>query len=384
MLGLRSNRLVAGDLAGYLAPLSKPARAVEEPIVRSSRAVPLTEQKLVLDLNGFPAGTDAFSGLKVDLTYRYRGLETDNVFRIPFVYSVKRTVNNWKVTSSALAQNASLPLWATGAVKTSMTKHFLALYRPGLERVDETLDIAEQARERLGKKLMIPLEEKQLMLLARDRTDYLGTTTQLSPVSAIAQAETSYEVTERTIKVQSRQIVINLEQLYSNSLPSETLQHELGHLALARVTRPFTPSWVSESAAMFLADTKPLNLWRTGTRNHRFASISFVDLNRLAALGQHDVTGDSASFEYAYAAAAAWYLTETFGVPRYFEFYDSYAKVPAKSLFDKLPHSGGTAANDQAIVDLAVATTARLLRASYGFEENELDKRVRTWISQQG
>lgn len=318
-------------------------------------------------------------GMKVGFTYRYPGLPRDNIFTVPLSYDLVRVGKRWTVTASSVLEEGRLPAWVQ-PVSKSESQHFFALSRPDAPRVAESLRLAEQARGKLQAKITFELEPKYVILFARNRAEYEEMTARASPVSAIAQAETSYEVTTSSIKVESRQIVVNLEKLFADGSALETFQHELGHLALAAETRPFTPSWVGESAAMYLADTRPAALWRAGSRAGRFSSISFRDLTRSTTLGAHDPTGVAATYEYAYSAAAAYYLIETFGADTYWEFYRSYSRVPAGKLYESLPEGTIASENEEAVVNLAVKTTGESLKTYFDLDEPELDQRVRAWI----
>lgn len=379
----RAAGLDAGDLKRYLASVAPAAQAFETQIGQGSLGVPILTHSLTVQRSSVTTDPAQQKDVRVDFLYTYQGLPADNLFRIPLLYDLTKVGKHWVVTQSRLDPAASLPMWATGPVKTARSAHFLAEFRDGVGDVQRTLDIAESARSRLAAKLTLPTDPSQLILLARNREEYITLSARETPVSAIAQAETSYEVTPDKISVQSRQIVVNLKSLYGGGSAVETLQHELGHLALATDTRPFTPAWVSESAAMFLAGTRPVALWKDGIRRRKFDRITFAGLNRASSLGQHDPTGEAASYEYAYAAGASWYLTETFGNDKYFEFYRSFATVPPNELFKRLPPGRIASQDDTAVLDLADATTADSLQKIFGFSESELDARVRGWISKQ-
>ena len=223
-----------------------------------------------------------------------------------------------------------------------------------------------------------------MVIIARDDEEYLTmSSATLGPVSAIAQVETSYEVTPQTIRVLSRQMVINSRKLHQDGAALETLRHELGHLAVAQYTRPFTPAWVSESAAMYLAGTRPVAIWRNGLQRKRFDGINIERLTRAANLGEHETSREGASLEYAYSAAAAWYLVETFGAETYWDFYRSYSEVPAQELYDRLPENTTTPEGRQAIEGLAVSTTTESLLRLFNLDPQSLDREIRGWMTAQ-
>lgn len=343
--------------------------------------MPITGIELALaNASRFDA-TDT-KGVRVSFTYRYQSLPEDNVFRVPLLYDLLRAEGEWIVASSKAEDPALLPAWMTGPLQSATSEHFLALFRPGSVDAARALGLAEQARGKLAAKLP-GLEPKHLMLLAKDRAEYEQLAARRSPVSAVAQAETSYEVTPASIKVQSRQMVVNMQKLLEDRSEVETFQHELGHLALAQDTRPFTPAWVSESAAMYLADTRPVALWRTGSRRGRFDDISFERLSSASSLGEHDPSGEVASYEYAYSAAAAYSLVESYGADKYWAFYKSYAAVPASRFYEGLPSDRIASERDEFVTKMAVETTDASLKTVFGIDELTLDAKVRAWIKRQ-
>ena len=381
---MRISRLKAGDVEGYLAGLEPQAAAVERPFATGALLVPLEELTLTLDRGSIRGGADAFRGVGVDLGYRYAGLPEDNAFRVGFDYDLVRVGDSWRVTTSTVRAGSSQPVWATGPIETQRSEHFLALHRPGLSDPSRIMDEAEQARAQLDGKITFPLENSYLLVIAKDEAEYASmSSATLGPVSAIAQVETSYEVTPDSIKVLSRQMVINDRKLHEDGSALETFRHELGHLAVAQYTRPFTPAWVSESAAMYLAGTRPTSIWRQGLRQGKFDGITIERLTQASNLGEHGSSKEGASLEYAYSAAAAWYLVESFGPERYWEFYRSYANVPPAELYELLPERTSSPQSEQAIEALAVAKTGASLQGMFGLNTAALDTGVRDWMSKQ-
>lgn len=380
----RVARLAARDIQGFLSTASPAAQEVERPIAVGAVAVPLTRLDLKLNQRSLRQREESLQGVHVDFVYHYEGLPGDNAFRIPMIYDFAEADGAWTVTSAALRPGGSLPVWASGPIQSRTTEHFLALFRPELADPDRILREAEEARAQLDGKITFPLENRYVLIVAGNDTEYRSmSSATLGPVSAIAQVETSYEVTPETIRVLSRQMVINNQKLHQDGAALETLRHELGHLAVAQYTRPFTPAWVSESAAMYLAGTRPVSIWRNGIRRNRFDGITIERLTRAANLGEHETSREGASLEYAYSAGAAWYLVETFGADSFWEFYRSYAQVPAGDLYNRLPENSSAPEGEQAIEALAVATTGASLHQLFALDQTGLDRAIRDWMAAQ-
>jgi hypothetical protein len=378
----RVELLEAKDIQGFLATASPQAQEFERPIAIGVVAVPLTGIRMHVDQAALQDRGVPQTGIDVEFVYRYEGLPEDNTFRILLNYDFAETDGRWMVAAASLRPGTALPVWASGPIQSQRSEHFLALYRPELPDPGRVLREAEEARAQLDGKITFPLEDHYVILVARNDSEYqMMSSATLGPVSAIAQVETSYEVTPETIRVLSRQMVINSQKLHADGQALETLRHELGHLAVAQYTRPFTPAWVSESAAMYLAGTRPVAIWRNGLQRNRFDQITIERLTRASNLGEHDPSREGASLEYAYSAAAAWYLVETYGAERYWEFYRTYADVAAGVLYERLPENSVGPEGDQAIEELAVSTTGESLQRLFELDQGTLDSAVREWMA---
>lgn len=377
MLSARGSSLLKGDVAGYLKTVAAAAQPAERPLVEGAKGVPLSSAEFVPRDRIEREPGPRVAGFQIELVYRYKDLPEDNTFHVPLKYDLSRVTNGWQITSSALQDGAHWPVWATGPVLTSRSQHFLAVFRPTLTTSAATLNLAERARTTLESKLTIPLEKSHVMLLAQDRSQYLEMSSRESPPAAIAHFESTYSITSDSIKADGRQIIVNLAQLKDDETSIETFQHELGHLSLSRDTRPFTPAWVTESAAMYLAGSQPMLTWQQGIRKRKFDGISFTVLSRASSLGAPDATGIAGSYEYAYAAAAAYYLIQDFGAEKYWNFYKSFAEISPDKVYERV---SGQANRDAAIAALAEDTARDAVLKSFGLTLGDLDLRVRSWI----
>lgn len=383
-LDQRAERLEARDIEGYLSTATSEAHEVEQALALGATMAPVTGFEFRLEQSALRGREATLTGIEVALIYRYQGLPSDNIFRVLLVYNFDEQDGRWVVSRSAVRTGSGLPVWASGPIHTSVSDHFLVLHHPDLGDVDRLLQEAEEARAQLDGKITFPLEDRYVILAAQDDTEYREMSgAALGPVSAIAQVETSYEVTPETVRVLGRQMVVNTQRLHQDGEALETLRHELGHLAVAQYTRPFTPAWVSESAAMFLAGTRPVSIWRNGLNRNRFDGITIEQLNRAANLGVHNPTREGASLEYAYSAAAAWYLVDTYGADLYWDFYRSYADVPARELYDRLPEGSSPLTGRDSLEALGVETTLAGLQELFALDPVTLDRAIREWMAAQ-
>ena len=387
MLRQRSQALTHGDVDGYLRPMTAAARAFEEPIARGTRSVPIAQFDLVFNPPAdVSADAPAFTDVPVTATYRYTGLPDDNRFTIELLCSFARQDGSWLVTKSAPASppggndtghgvpanggpSENLPPWATGAVVVSRTAHFLALSRPGLPHLAESLALAEQARARLIGRLTLVPDPVWLLLLARDAPEADGMGPQAFPRGALAYA--SYSFIDAGLPAE-RSMTVDLEFLFGRGTgaqptvhglgvaPVEVFQHEMGHLALTRYDSPNTVSWVREGAAMYLSGERRFAQWKEGLRDNLFAQVSFADLTSVAGLP---------GAVYPYANAAVDYLVEAHGPAQFFTFYRGF-----KDLAGREGRTGSAPSESDASI---------LLQRIYGITDRQLDTLTLDWMRRQ-
>lgn len=404
MLQQRARALAAGDVEGYLAPLTPDARAVEEPIARGAVSVPLAEVQLTMDEGDIDRGGSEVNGARIDFVYRYEDLPEDNVFRFRLDSDMERRDGSWVVTKSAIRRRIGtrkipVPMWATGPVGVASSAHFLAQFRPELGSVDHILQLAEQARERLLPSLTLEPEPRHLIRLARDDADFEQLLDEGPEPGVVAVAEYLFSRTYgHDVRPENRQITVDVqaverasgEKLYHAPAHSpgrdhdegggradrrgggghrpepeitamQVFEHELAHIVLSRFTRASTTAWVVEGAAMHLAKERRAVSWRAGMQLGLFDRLSFVTLSEQENLRD--------AMEYAYANAATSYLLETFGPERFWAFYRDFKEF-----------RGGedeTHPLEEALAD----ATHRLLRRIYDLDEERLDDEARKYIS---
>lgn len=405
MLRERAKALTAGNVDGYLAPMTPEARAVEEPIARGTTSVPIAEVNLLMDEADFDDAGTAVSAARIDFIYRYEDLPEDNLFRFRLLYDLELRDGSWMVTNAKHDERKTpLPIWARGPVAVASSPHFLALHRPGTGRVDESLKLAEKARGKLLEGLTLQPDGKHVLLLAKDQAEYEdmageGAGASLALVSYIFRSSTA-----NPTRAEARQMVVNLAavlddparkadvgpehgsalgdedpgqdddedigpeipddlmaKLEAELVPAQVFQHELGHLALSRVTRESTTGWVVEGGAMLLADERRAGSWQLGQQFGIYDEITFAGLS-----GESNLSN---AITYAYANAAVSYLVETFGEKKFWDFYRDFKEYEPTGSMEAHP-----------LEELRADATHRLLRRIYDMNEEQLDEKTREYI----
>lgn len=376
LLDTRAAALNDRDPGRYLAPVDPGAREFEQRLAEGAAAVPVGGFAFRISPDSLGPGGFPLDGVRAALDYHYEGLPEDNRFTISMLYRIELAGSEPVITRAEPA--GGVPVWAMGPVAVEQSEHFVVLAPAGTEVPDDILQVAERARAEVAAAVPFEVDDRFLVVLAAGDADYLRLLGGASPLAGprVAQAQTSFEATPEALRIEARHVLVNLQSLARERTGPATFKHELGHLALARVTTPITPGWVAESAAMYLAGQR--TNWTQRVATGGFEHLSFAELSRTRELGETDPTGREAALQYSYAAGAAGYLVERFGAGRFWEFYRSYAEVPAADLYRAL---ADRTPGNRAPGDLAAATTSRSLQEIFGMTEAELDTAVRDWIA---
>lgn len=359
----RARQLAAHDSQAFLESVDPAAGEAEELLVRGFGEVPAESPAYEIQAGSLSKTGPATYRVNTRLNYRYRDFPENNSFSFPLTYTLALDPSVRILKSEA----DKPPIWATGPVERYSSQHFLSLSRPGLPGVGELAGVAEAAYGYLQERVPAKLEERLLMVLAADAAEFelFSGGADPSNIGRAAQVKGSVEVEPGTVTISGRHMIVNLQQLALDRNGPETLRHELAHLALALETRPTTPGWLAEGAALYLAGSRPRQAVAAGMR--------LTELSRTSQLGAHEAS-DSAA-EYAYAAAAVWYLVETHGEQRFWDLYSFFAGRPATELYDAF-RSG-----EEGLVPLRVELTQEAVGAIYGLTLDGLDRAVGDWIA---
>lgn len=359
----RARQLAAHDSQSFLESVDPAAKGAEELLVRGFQAVPAESPSYEVQAGSLSKAGPATYRVTTRLFYRYRDFSENNSFSFPLTYRLEVNPSVRILESEA----DKPPIWATGPVEQYASEHFLSLSRPGLAGAGELAGVAETAYGYLQERIPEKLDERVLMVLAADAAEFeqFSGDAGSSHIGPAAQVKGSIEVEPGGVRISSRHMIVNLQQLGLDRNGPETLRHELAHLGLALETRPTTPGWLAEGAALYLAGSRPPRTAPGGMR--------LVDLSRTSQLGAHE-DSDSAA-EYAYAAAAVWYLVETRGDQRFWDLYRSFAERPAVELYDAFK------SGEEALAPLRVELTRESIGAIYGLTLEDLDRALSDWIA---
>jgi hypothetical protein len=388
LLANQAQALLAGDTDRYLASFTPGIQPEQQQIIDRIRQMPVVSYTLRLapDAKLPKQVTSTLDNLPVEVSYTLRGIAPDNRFYHDLRYSFVRTGDTWAVSRVSFDENP--PFWLTGDVTQRETAHFLIFARPAataelpaLEQEAETAYAALAARG-------LPLEPRYVAYFTSTQDDFARLTTRASS-RVLGIALSRYDLTGETVTVESRAFYINGEAFTDKSNGQEandrqtTITHELVHLALAPQTRPFTPPWLAEGAAVYYSEGRDTARRAQLRDSGRLDALSLVDLTRAGSLGEHDFIGEQTSYEYIFSGETFAYLIETFGEQRTLAFYQSYARVPASDVRDRMPRFGSAFVTDAVFADLRLQLTREAVQQFFGITLTQLEADVKAWLRAQ-
>lgn len=393
LLARQASALERYDLDAYLETFVPERRAEEAEIFRRLRPLPVVAVELALD-RAAASPRQRGGGLEatVELAFRLDGLPADNPFHHPLRVLFERRDGDrdggWLVAS--MAETGDRPiLWRRGELAAQRSHHFLIYADPPIRSLlPELAADAEAAYAELQRR-GLPLERGYLVVALADRAEFARLA---GRVGALGVALARYRRDGDRFYVDSRAFYVDgtlFDDQSRRSLPPEarrvTVTHELVHLALAAESRPYTPVWLKEGAAVYFSGDRSFDADRRLVR----AGMDHLSLERMTAadvLGEHDRVGRQAADEYLFAGNVVAYLVEQHGRDRFLAFYRGFAERPAGDLVADL-HSRSL--NDPALLlrvfenvpgAIAGDLTDELLREHYGLDVAGLEAAVEEWL----
>jgi hypothetical protein len=371
------------DMGRYLATLAPELRRREGGLAAQLRAADVGGVDLrllaepLVPAPGTPGGFDA----PVELTYWLTDLPDDNPFVHRLVYRVTEVDGRWLVYSTVAAPGDRMPFWCEPGVQRLPSTHFVVFSRVGTaQQLNAVAFEAETAYERM-RHLRLPLEQRYAVhvLPADEFARLLGS-------SVVGAALAHYSLEEGTIRVDNQAFYIT-GALFDEQGPlrftqrarEETVTHELVHLALIGRTRPTTPVWLVEGAAVYFSGGLGPDTARRLARRLS-SSLSLVWLSGTDSLLGHGL--GSAEDQYDYAGLAVAHIIETRGMEAFSRLYSSFSKLPPDRAMEARLDEGGLTRGLVAFPGAAAqrAQADELVQQTLGVGLDELDVGLKRWI----
>lgn len=387
LLERQAGALITGDMNAYLATFTADLHQEQQTIFTRSRQMPLANYQLTISPSTVLIDDEIERGrienIAVNMRYQLRDTPTDNPFLFTLRYSFERRDGSWVVSKYDL--DGTPPFWWTDDIIVQETPHFLVVSRPGAE---STLATVAQECEQAYRDLQgagLKLEERFVVYFTMEQDDF---TTQTGLGSRTLGAALSfYELSGEQLQTVGRAFYINGAAFTEQSEQSDplerlvTIRHELVHLALARETRPFTPIWLVEGAAVYFANQLTPDVRRRLVEDGKLDSLSLEQLTGEESLGSYDLLGQNVAYEYVFSGETVRYLIDTYGSDSFWEFYRYFSNIPTDRFTDQLPlFSIGFGAP---FGKISQELTPEALREVYGITVTDLDTAVKQRLREQ-
>ena len=274
------------------------------------------------------------SGLLVEMRCLLAGLPRENAFVTPWGCDLERVEGGqgWRVIRCEPV--GRVPFWERGFTELVSTEHFLVFYQltaeEGAKRArlaGEQLEKAWQRlqktplKEHLGRRyaaFVIPQKEDFRALTGRDAGTFSGA------------SSAAYAMRGGELRVLNQAMYVNdshfssLQRWWGKPDRLLTIQHELVHLALAEVTRPWTPAWLVEGVATFYAGQFD-SFAREALRQRLPQGRVLAHLSQVPYVGAGTASADEVRTQYQYSAAAVRWISREWGEERLLALYSAFA-----------------------------------------------------------
>ena len=344
-----------------------PLAAVQIEVVNSADISPQIERGVIDDLA---------------LQMRFEFAETSEN---PFLYSVKydltRTPSGWLVT--AIDFGDALPFWWDIDLVQSDSPHFqlFAAADAGdtLVEFETEAEIAWNLLQAQG----LPVDDRYLAYYTATQAEFReqagGSPRQLGI------ARSRYQIANGVLTISNRIFYINGQSFADEAVAAVnerqvTVTHELAHLVLGNLTRPFSPPWLTEGAAVFYSGDISAEQRQNLLASPSYSQISLAALTAAPSLGVHDLQGARAAAEYAYSGELYNYLVKTYGKVAVLNFYRSYDNFAGDALQERIPVAVSPEALDSIMRTIAVDLTPQLVEEAFHVSLEQLSADFRIWL----
>ena len=303
-----------------------------------------------------PDASGRLMKVRVDLRYTLASLPAANEFMTQTECDMQRGENGrWYV--KAIRYPELQPFWQLGYTEALNSERFLVFYRAG-EGSERQAELAIKQLEKGYARLVrtgLPLKARYAAFSIGVKDDFARLTGR-DPLTFTGAASSGYLMRDGQLQVVNEALYLNdfrfftMQRAWGRQDRQSTIQHELVHLALADLTRPWTPAWLTEGAAMYYAEQCD-SASRAALKQSMTPEMSLVALSRLSHLGAN--TGDTREVltQYQYSGEAVSLVVRQRGEAGLLALYSAYAaSIP--EIWVKTQSQGGSA---QASARLLVA-----------------------------
>lgn len=332
-----SRKLQARDQAGYLQGFDK-GKGVREAQARALAGmvrVPISWVEFHVPPLQKLAGNDLeVTGLLVEMRCLLAGLPRENEFITQWRCELRRPTLDarWRVTRVRVEGRQLF--WERGFTEVLATEHFLVFYQlkaeEGVRRARTAGEQLEKAWSRLLKTPVVP-GPRYAAFVIPDKEDFRALTGR-DPGTFSGATSAAYGMREGRLRVMNQAMYVNdshfsaLQRSWGKPDRMVTMQHELVHLALAPLTRPWTPAWLVEGVATYYSgQLDSFSMEALRRRLPRGRVLAHLSAQPFIGAGVADA--EEVWVQYHYSAAAVRWIEKQLGEDSLMELYAAFAQT---------------------------------------------------------
>lgn len=327
-----------------------------------------------------PDAKGRLSDVKVEMSYTLTSLPKENVFIANMECDLRRDESGqWQV--EFIDYRHGVPFWFLGYTQVQNSEHFMVLHRAEEDDVRQAKLALKQLEKAYGRlaKLNLPLKPRYAAFAVSQKEDFQKLTDRDADTYAGA-ASSAYTRAGNRIRVINQALYLNdyrfftLQRAWGKQDRQITIQHELAHLALADLTRPWTPTWLVEGAAMHYAEQCD-SFTRDVLRQTLTPDTSLMTLSRLAYLGIDTKDATKIMVQYQLSGETVKWIVKHHGTDAMLKLYAAYANT--------IPEEWNSARDDSStrMANARLRLAKRVLEQQLGgLTLEQLDSQVRLGV----
>ena len=284
-----------------------------------------------------PDARGAVKDVHVQMRYTLATLPRDNLFVCNMECDMRRDgEDRWTVED--IRYPKLQPFWLLGYTGVSHSDHFTIFHRP-LPDSQKEVDQACQQLEKSYARLLrtgLPLGPHNAAFLVASKPDFEKLTNR-DPDTYSGVASAAYSYRDDRVSVINKAMYLNDYRFFAPQKGwgkqdrQVVIQHEMVHLALAELTRPWTPPWLTEGVAMHYAGQCD-SFSRDALRRSLKPTVTLPGLSGLDHLGADTNSAIHIMTEYQLAGETIRWLAKKYGEAAVLKLYARYAAETPQNL----------------------------------------------------
>lgn len=289
------------------------------------------EFRLPESLRVKPDGRGRLQDVTVEMSYRLATLPEENTFLTTMECDLRcDDTGRWQIEFIDFPHG--VPFWFLGYTQVQDSKHFRVLHRASDNEFNQAKLALKQLEKAYGRleKMKLSLKPRYAAFAVSQKADFQKLTDRDADTYAGA-ASSGYSRLGNQIRVINQALYLNdyrffnLQRAWGKQDRQVTIQHELTHLALADITRPWTPTWLVEGAAMHYAEQCD-SFTRDVLRQTLTPDTSLITLSRLPYFGVDTKDATRIMVQYQLSGETVKWLVKQHGTEVLLRLYAAYAQ----------------------------------------------------------